>query len=251
MISGSILIVTLVVVFLTSALSGILGMGGGMILMAVLAGLLPVTTAMVIHGIVQAVANGSRFIILIRHVAWRVLPTYGLGVGAGLGLFCCAFFSTEKWLIYLIMGSLPFVPKQILTKVAPDILRPVHSFACGFFVTMMQMLAGASGPLLDMFFQETKLTRQEIIATKAVTQTSAHIIKASYYAALVGSAQLISTDLLMLMVVATIGTWVGTRLLERMDEQRFRFCLKLGIRIIGFGCVVKGVSGLVAYAGQL
>lgn len=224
-------------------------MGGGMILMAFLANLLPVTTAMVIHGTVQAVANGSRFLILIRHVAWRVLPAYGLGIGAGLGFFSMAFFSTEKWLIYLLMGSLPFIPKRILTKVAPDILRPVHSFACGFFVTMMQMLAGASGPLLDMFFQETKLTRQEIIATKAITQTVSHLIKACYYAALVGSTQLISKDLLILMVVATVGTWAGTQLLERMDEQRFRYCLKLGIRIIGFLCVVKGVSGLVVYAG--
>ena len=41
-------------VFATSLLSGILGMAGGMILMAVLVALLPVATAMVLHGDLDA-----------------------------------------------------------------------------------------------------------------------------------------------------------------------------------------------------
>jgi uncharacterized membrane protein YfcA len=50
----------LVSVLLTSILSGILGMAGGMILMAILVSTVSVATAMMIHGVVQATSNGSR-----------------------------------------------------------------------------------------------------------------------------------------------------------------------------------------------
>src|SRR5690606_15582298 len=49
-----------VTVFLTSLLSGIFGMAGGLILLWVLLFLFPVGPAIAIHGVIQAVANGSR-----------------------------------------------------------------------------------------------------------------------------------------------------------------------------------------------
>ena len=44
----------------TSFISGILGMAGGMILMGVLLALLPLPAAMLLHGISQLTANGWR-----------------------------------------------------------------------------------------------------------------------------------------------------------------------------------------------
>ena len=43
----------------TAALSGVFGMAGGMVLIAVLALLLPIPEAMVIHALAQGVANGA------------------------------------------------------------------------------------------------------------------------------------------------------------------------------------------------
>ena len=56
-------------VFVTSLISGVIGMAGGMILMAVLVSLLSVPAAMVVHGAVQATANGSRAYFLRQHIA--------------------------------------------------------------------------------------------------------------------------------------------------------------------------------------
>ena len=61
-------------VVLTSMLSGVLGMAGGIILMALLVALKPVAAAMIIHGVVQATSNGSRAFLLRRHIALRILP---------------------------------------------------------------------------------------------------------------------------------------------------------------------------------
>jgi uncharacterized membrane protein YfcA len=51
----------LVSVFVTAVLSGVLGMAGGMILMAILVSTLSVSAAMMLHGAVQAASNGSRY----------------------------------------------------------------------------------------------------------------------------------------------------------------------------------------------
>ena len=47
-------------VLFTSFLSGIFGMAGGMILMGLLLAMLPVATAMLLHGITQLASNGWR-----------------------------------------------------------------------------------------------------------------------------------------------------------------------------------------------
>lgn len=66
--------ILILVVFVTSTLSGVLGMAGGMILMAVLATTLPIAAAMMLHGAVQLTANGSRAWFLREHIQWMVLP---------------------------------------------------------------------------------------------------------------------------------------------------------------------------------
>ena len=50
----------LVVVLVTSTISGVFGMAGGLILMGALALLLPVSAAFFTHGLVQLVSNGWR-----------------------------------------------------------------------------------------------------------------------------------------------------------------------------------------------
>ena len=65
--------------FVTSFISGILGMAGGMILMGVLITALPVATAMLLHGITQLAANGWRAWMLRGSIDWRVFRGYAIG----------------------------------------------------------------------------------------------------------------------------------------------------------------------------
>jgi len=60
----------------TSFVSGILGMAGGMILLGILLAVLPLSTAMTLHGITQFAANGGRAFMLRREVDWRIAGGY-------------------------------------------------------------------------------------------------------------------------------------------------------------------------------
>ena len=58
--SAPVLAMLAVTVFLTSLLSGTFGVAGGLILLWVLLFLMPVATAIAVHGMVQVASNGSR-----------------------------------------------------------------------------------------------------------------------------------------------------------------------------------------------
>ena len=76
-------LVILVVTLITSFISGIFGMAGGLILMGVLAGLVSVAMAMIIHGGIQMFANGYRAFLLRDVIDWRVFGLYCIGTAAG------------------------------------------------------------------------------------------------------------------------------------------------------------------------
>ena len=65
----------------TSFISGIFGMAGGMLLIGFLLVLLPVPVAMVFHGVIQIAANGWRAWLWRHHVKWSVVLQFGAGVG--------------------------------------------------------------------------------------------------------------------------------------------------------------------------
>ena len=68
------------VVFITSTISGVFGMAGGMLLLAGLLTILPVATAIALQGAIQIVANGSRAWFSRAFIDWRILGTICLGL---------------------------------------------------------------------------------------------------------------------------------------------------------------------------
>ena len=113
-------------------------------------------------------------------------------------------------------------------------------------VSAAQLCAGASGPLLDAFFLNSPLNRYQVVATKAFTQTLGHLAKIGYYGVLVGGVadtQIESPVWLIAVacLIAVLGARIGTRLLGRLDEQRFRRISSHVILALGAVCFAKGV----------
>src|SRR5213592_4525776 len=93
----------------TSFISGILGMAGGMILMGVLLALLPLPAAMLLHGISQITANGWRAFMLRDKIDWRVFRGYAIGAALALGAFTVMQLVASKPVALILMGLTPFV----------------------------------------------------------------------------------------------------------------------------------------------
>lgn len=236
----------LVSVFLTAVLSGILGMAGGMILMAILVTAVSVSAAMMLHGAVQAMSNGSRAVFLREHVKWHILPPYVVGAALAVGGFAALAVVPDAGLVLVLVGVMPFLARATPRLGTLDMNHKPTAVLCGLVVTAAQLLAGASGPLLDMFYLNSTLTRHEVVASKAITQTLGHLLKIGYYGLLIGNVDVLPLWIYpVAMATAVAGARVGTRFLDRLADDTFRRVSGWFILGIGGVCVIQGVRNLL------
>jgi uncharacterized membrane protein YfcA len=219
-------VLLLLVVLFTATVSGVFGMAGGLMLMGALTLAMPVSAAMVTHGAVQFVSNGWRAVLHRRHISWGIIAFYAAGSAfAALALALVTYDPTKAW-IYLLLGLVPglaWMPKGVFNL---DAAKPMHAVGCGLSVTGLNVLAGVSGPLLDVFFVRTELTRHQIVATKAATQAFSHTVKMAFYGApLFANAQPTGLPPLWFFVVAAplamFGAYLGGFVLDRMSDVNF------------------------------
>jgi uncharacterized membrane protein YfcA len=201
---------------------------------------------MVLHGVTQTASNGSRIWLYRSHIRWLVLIPYAVGAFACLAIFAAFAFVPSKGLLFIIIGSFPFLAIRLPKSIELDMERKPVSMMCGFVVTLAQLLAGASGPILDIFYIQSRLTRFEILGTKAITQTLGHVIKLVYYAFFISIAVDIPPYVYPLVVAAAIaGNALGKLVLEQMSDAQFRTIGRRIIMVIGVFYVGKGIHELL------
>ena len=227
--------------FATSLVSGVLSMAGGMILMMVFGFFLSVPAAMVLHGIAQTFSNGSRVWLYRRHIRWRLLGFYSLGALAMTGLFAAFTFVPDIGLVFILIGVFPFLTLAVPKSINLNMEKAPVAVLSGLLVTAAQLLAGASGPVLDIFYVQSRLTRQEILGTKAVTQTLGHILKLVYYGAIMAAASSILPAWVFPAVVAAAisGNYLGSLVIARMTDHQFKQAGRYVIMVVGAVCIGK------------
>lgn len=242
-------LVILAATLMTAFISGIFGMAGGLILMGVLTAVLPVATAMIVHGAIQMVSNGWRAFLLRSHIDWRIFGRYALGSLAAILLLALLAWRPDKTIVYLLLGLTPlmvWVPKSLVDL---DIQKRGQAEAAGFIVQGLNTLAGVAGPLLDLFFVRTEMTRQAIVATKSATQVMAHLVKIAFWSLpFLASAGLAAMPPLWLFALAIplsmTGTWLGGLVLDRMSDINFKRWMRWLVTVIGIVYLTRAAGFL-------
>lgn len=228
---------------ITSFISGILGMAGGMILMGVLLALLPLPAAMLLHGVVQLAANGWRALMLRTEIDWRVFAGYAAGAAVAAGTFTVAAFVVAKPAALVAMGLTPFASLVLPEKLHLNVERRWHPFACGIVCVALSLTAGIAGPILDVFFVRSRMTRHVVVATKAATQSLSHLLKIVYFGALTATGATVPPWLAVLLVVFAIaGTALSRKALERISDASFRLWTRWTVTALGAAYLASGVK---------
>lgn len=241
------------VAFITSAISGVFGMSGGMILMGYLAFVLPVSAAMMMHGATQATANGYRAILNWRDIDWKIFGRYLIGALAGLAILTAIAYVPGKVTMYLLLGTVPFLAAALPQRYALDVTKRGAAEICGLLVTLLNLTAGVAGALLDVFFVRTQLTRHQVVATKAVTQTLSHIQKLVYFGIIVrevasdtpgvhAGAELPWWIFVAVIPLSMLGTTAGKRVLDGMTDTNFRLWSQRITLAIGAVLLAQGLA---------
>ena len=237
----------LLTIFLTSFLSGIFGMAGGMILMASLTLVYPLATAMIFHGLVQITANGSRCLFLKSHIIRNIMISYLIGALLATGTFLFMTIVPNKAVVFLILGSFPLAARALSKFRNLDITNNKTAISAGFAMTAVQLLAGVSGPVLDAFYQHSNLSRLEIVANKALSQTMSHFCKIIYYLTIMNTANFLPLWMILGgMPIAVLGTRFGTIILNKWNDLAFRKYSSYLISILSVICLARGLHLLTS-----
>jgi uncharacterized membrane protein YfcA len=245
--SVAILLLLAVSALLTSFISGILGMAGGMILMGILLAVMPLPVAMMLHGITQLASNGWRALMWRREVDWRVFRGYLYGTIVTTILFILVKLVVSKPIALIAMGLTPFITLALPEKLHLNVERRGHATACGIICSTLSLTAGVSGPILDLFFVRSKMGRHAVIATKAMTQSLSHVMKIAYFGAFISieGGSVHPALGAMMVLLAFIGTSLSKHVIARMNDESFRFWTRWTVIAAGVFYLASGILLLV------
>ncbi len=236
--------------FVTSILSAIVGMAGGIVLLSVMLLFYDPLLAIPLHGIVQLVSNTSRTWIQRRHVDWRIVGRYSLlllPMGfVGLALLRAMPPDVSRALIGVFVLVATWAPGWLVVGTHPERLAAGPRFVVlGGVVGVLNTTIGATGPLIAPFFLNLGLDRREVVGTKAACQSLGHLAKAVVFGG-AGFAYLDWTVPLAWLCVAVVaGTAVGSAILGRVSETFFVRLYKIVLTAVALRLVlVDGASTL-------
>jgi uncharacterized membrane protein YfcA len=209
-------------VVLSSFISAVFGMAGGMVLLGVLLVYFDVATGMVLFSIIQLATNGWRAVHYRQYVLWPIFWWYVAGGVLAFSFMRYMAFVPDKATVYLALGLMPFMIETLPVRMRPNIEWRGVPFITGIFTTIIQFLAGVGGLFLDIFFQKSRLDRKTTNATKAVTTTFSHMLRAIYFGSFAGVGDLRIEHWAPAMVLALAGAMLAPYVLERMTDESFR-----------------------------
>ena len=226
----------ILIAFGTSTITAITGIGGGMILIAIMPGFLPAAAIVPVHALVQLFANTSRALFGWRFLRWEFVLAF-IG-GAIIGGLVAAGVSREINLEYtplIIAAYILFTvwgPKQLFKK-------PIKGgfIAIGAIQTSLSMMVGATGPMGQAALLRKGLQRDALVVTGALMTTFTHLVKVILFA-LLGFSFFSYWQIIAGMSAAVVlGALLGTQIRYKVPEAQFRMMLKwvltlLAIRMI-------------------
>ncbi len=205
----------------TSAITASLGIGGGVLLLAFMALVLPPAAIIPVHGLVQLGSNANRALLTISHINLRLVGwfTPGVVLGAWLGSqflvtlpMAIVQLSIAAFILLLCWG--PPIPKVATGPAGTLIAAALTSF--------ISLFVGATGPLVAAFVkQQQNGERLSTVATFAAAMCLQHLPKAVVY----GAAGFVFRDwigvILLMILAGAVGTWAGLHLLRNLTDQKF------------------------------
>lgn len=223
----------------TSFLTAAAGIGGGIVLIAVMAVLMPVQALIPVHGLVQIGSNAGRAAIMLGGVQWRVILLFCLGslIGAALGGATAVRLPPAV----LNIGLACF----ILWSVWGPSVAPPGRFKVvftGVFSSFLTMFFGATGSFVSAMVKTMKLGRLEHVATHSACMVAQHTIKVLAFG-LLGFNYGPYAGLIVAMIASGfIGTLLGKHVLVKMKDATFHRALSVLLSLLALRLLYEGLS---------
>ena len=226
------------ITFFTSTIAGIVGVGGGMMLIVILPSFLPLNALIPIHGLTQVSSNLSRAIFGYKDVQYEVIPKFLLGSAIGIGMFTAVLNLISLEYVPLFIGI--YILLSLWSEKFNEKIKKYESyFLAGFFQTGLSMVVGATGPLtMTLLFKDYE-DKNKVVATGAALMSITHILKVFVFMYF-GFVFFDYIGVIIAMIIGAIsGSWVATRLRDKIDGKKFTMILKVLLSALAIQVIVK------------
>ena len=233
--------------FLTSALTSAVGIGGGLVLLAVMSAIMPPAAVIPVHGVSQLGANSSRFVFLGRHTAWPILIWFSLGTLLGAGIGAQLYVDLPGWMLRFAIGL--FVLFAVWGPKPKGFSPSKMTFGIsGAISSFLTMFVGATGPFVAGMLATTSLDRQKMVSTHAAAMVIQHGMKTLVFG-FIGFAFADWAFLLAAIIAAGfLGAGVGARILHGLPEKAFRHAFNWTLTIVASYLLFKSIAEAVSAA---
>jgi uncharacterized membrane protein YfcA len=225
-----------------SAVAACAGFGGAVIMLPVLVWAFGIQDAVPVLAVVQLVGNLSRVVFNRRQVDWAVVWRFAAGAVPAAVIGGIIFATAPAAALVRVLGV--FLVLMVVYRRSPW-GRCVRMKRNGFVPLgagsgLLSAVLGTSGPFVAPFFLAYGLVKGAYIGTEAMTATIMHIAKLGVY----GGYALLGTETLLLGLgigaVMVLGTYLGTRLLDRVPARFFPYLIEGVLLAAGVLFIVRG-----------
>jgi uncharacterized protein len=225
-----------IVTFLTSTVAGIVGIGGGMMLIAILPSFLPLNALIPVHGLTQMSSNFSRAVFGYKDVQYKVIPKFLIGSLVGIAIFAAIINLISLEYVPFFIGA--YILLSLWSQKFNDKIKKFENYyIIGFFQTGLSIVVGATGPLTMTLLLKDYGDKDKVVATGAALMSITHVLKVFVFMYF-GFVFFDYIGIIIAMIIGAVtGSFAGTKLRDKIDGKKFTMILKvllsaLAIKII-------------------
>lgn len=204
--------------FASSFMAIAFGMGGGTVLLAILANFLPAAALIPVHGVIQLGSNAFRAVLMSRYAVLAPVASFAVGsiLGVAIGgsiVVNLSAAAVQAGVGLFVIYSVLFKPPKLLSR-APVLTGGVSSFLTMFF--------GATGIFVANFVKSLSLPRENHVATHAILMSMQHGLKILVFGLLGFAYGPWIGFTLAMIATGFLGTLAGRLVLKRMSDTGFK-----------------------------
>ena len=239
---------TIVALFVTGTISfaiSTVGGGGGSLMNVPIVNLLvgiPATAPIINLG--ALIGRPARLILFWKDINWKIVlySTPASMIGAVIGGYL--FVNIElQWLqVFIGLFLVSTIFQYRFGKKSKSFkMTHIGFIPLGFSVAVLGTIIGAMGPVLNPFYLNAGIEKEEMIATKAANSFFTGVMQIgtySYLGSLMGDRWAYG---LAMGIGATVGNIIGKELLKRTSKKDFRIYVMVIMVISGIVMITKQI----------
>ena len=214
-------IILCVVSFLGSLIAGALGLGGGVLVLAIMANLLPPTALVPLHGVVQLGSNRSRAVLSWRQTVVAIVAPFGIGSLIGAALDAQFVVALPKHFLQVIIALFILFSTWVPTFQSTSAGR-LRFFCVGALTTIVTMFVGGTGVLVGRVRRTGVPGPPSVRQHHSVVMTVQRGFKIIAFAVLGFAFGPYIPLLIGLVLFSFLGSYAGKLALHRLPEWIFR-----------------------------